>query len=116
MPNRKENWKGIGLVNVSRDARGRFVHWEFITNLFGNRALSMYGSRVTMWERGPARYEFRYGTSYTGTVRELRDAVAFALHFPPKRKIVVVGAREFLDHPQDYGTRGNWIGRPDIDS
>jgi hypothetical protein len=33
MPMKTENWKGWGRVKVSRDTRGRFVHWEFIKNL-----------------------------------------------------------------------------------
>jgi hypothetical protein len=34
MTSRKENWKGLGRVSVSRDERGRFVHWERIVSVF----------------------------------------------------------------------------------
>jgi hypothetical protein len=113
---KSENWKGRGRVSVSRDARGRFVHWERIISVFRGKAVSVYGTAKTKYGSYSARYDLEYGTPQTGTVRELRDAVARALHLPPKRRFTTVGAREFLSHPYDYGTEGHWVGRPDIDS
>jgi hypothetical protein len=118
MATKTENWKGWGRVSVSRDARGRFVHWELIKNLggFGGRAVSVYGRCKTSKGDYSGRYDFEFGTHRTGTVRELRDAIVLSLHQPPRRRHITVPAREFLHNPYAYGSRGHWVGRPDIDS
>ena len=116
MATKTENWKGWGRVSVSRDARGRFVHWERIISVFHGNAVSVYGTAKTKFGRYGARYDLEYGTPSKGTVKELRDAVALALHLPPKKRFTTVGAREFLSHPYDYSAGGHWIGRPDVES
>ena len=117
MISRREDWGKRGEVSVTRDERGRFVHWEFIKNLVGSgKAVSVYGRCRTTFGEYSGRYDFEYGSPSTGTVRDLRDAIAFSLHFPPKRRHITVSASEFLQKPFDYGTRGYWVGRPDIDS
>ena len=116
MATKTENWKGWGRVSVSRDARGRFVHWERIISVFRGNAVSVYGSVRTRHGVYDARYDIEYGSPSTGTVRELRDAIEIAIHLPPKRRFITVGAREFLRHPDQYGERGRWIERPEVES
>ena len=114
---RRENWKGRGNISVTRDARGRFVHWERIISVFRGHAVSVYQTAVTRHGRYEARYDFEYGSSSTGTVRELSDAIAIAMHLPPKRRFVAVGAKEFLKNPGQFGDReGRWVARPEVDS
>jgi hypothetical protein len=118
MTTKSENWKGRGRVSVSRDARGRFAHWELIKNLFEpkSRAVSVYGRCRTTFGEYSARYDFEYGSQSTGSINDVKKAIAYSFHFPPKRRFVTVGASEFLRNPFDYGTRGYWVSRPDIDS
>ena len=56
-------------------------------------------------ERLSGRYEFH------GTGRELYRAIVKAHHFVPK-EFVGVSAREFAQHPEEYGYEGEWL---DID-
>lgn len=116
MANKTENWKGWGRVTVSRDSRGRFVHWERIIPIHLGEIVSVYGTAKTKFGQYSARYDIEYGTPKTGTVRELRDAVALALHLPPTRRFERVGAREFLNRPHDHGTEGRWVERPEVES
>ena len=48
------------------------------------------------------RYEFR------GKGKDLYKAIITAHHFMPKG-FVDVSALKFLEHPEDYGFRGEWI-------
>ena len=115
----RANWKGRGKVSVSRDARGRFVHWERIISVFEGKAVSVYQTAIVRGKRYEARYDFEYGSPRTGTVRDLSNAIAKAMHLPPKRSHprVALGAKEFLDHYYQYGDReGRWVARPEVES
>lgn len=83
----------------------------------GENAVSVYGTVQTRRGRYEGRYDITYGSSKTGTVRDLRDAVALALHLPPRRRFLKVSSRELLSSPLEYGFKeGHWVGRPEVDS
>ena len=48
MTKKTENWKGRVRVSVSRDAKGRFVHWELyvetlIRKTYSGKSIAVYG-------------------------------------------------------------------------
>jgi hypothetical protein len=114
MPYEIESWARRGRVNVSRDARGRFVSWKPIFNPFsygeGEKRVAVYGFCLTDEGKSSRRYEF------SGNGRKLYQAVALAQRMVPRRRFVTVSAEEFLDDPLTYGIGGYWIGRPDVES
>jgi hypothetical protein len=102
-----ENWGRYGRVSVTRDERGRFVHWELyvealIRKTYYGKSIAIYGIGVNRFGRKSRRYEF------FGVGRELEQAVRRAIHLPPKDRFVSVSAREFLDNPYKYGSEGYW--------
>lgn len=106
---RKENWGSRGKVSVTRDERGRFVHWELWVDAIIRKAtygktISVYGVGVNKYGRKSSRYDF------SGTGRELEQAVRTAVHIPPKDRFVRVSARAFLSNPYKYGAEGHWDG------
>ncbi|MBS7631144.1 hypothetical protein KEJ47_06160 [Candidatus Bathyarchaeota archaeon] len=105
---RKENWKGKGRVNVTRDERGRFVHWEpwveyVIRKTTYGKAIAVYGVGVNRFGRQSRRYEF------FGTGRDLERAVRLAYHHPPKGQFMTLSARDFISNPSRYGSEGYWL-------
>jgi hypothetical protein len=106
---RKENWGSRGKVSVTRDERGRFVHWEtwvdaIIRMETYGKTISVYGTAINRFGRKSSRYDF------SGTGRELEQAVRTAVHMPPKGRFVKVSARDFLMNPGRYGSEGHWSG------
>lgn len=104
---RKENWGKRGKVIVTRDERGRFVHWELyyealIRKNYYGKAIAVYGVGVNRFGRASRRYEF------FGRGRELEEAVRRAYHYPPKGQFVSVSASEFNSNPSRYGSEGHW--------
>jgi hypothetical protein len=109
MPTRSEDWKGLGRVSVSRDGRGRFVHWERVTSLFMEKAVTLYQTAITRQGRQEMRYEI------TGSGRDVYRAIAIAMYLPPKRRFTVVEARDFLSNHGMYGdAEARWVARPNV--
>ena len=116
MTRRRENWRGYGRVSVSRDARGRFVSWKRMilkpfSYVSGEKRVAVYGYCVNEeMEQYSARYEF------SGSGRELYEAIIQAHKLVPRNRFVEVSAREFLEDPFEYGTWGRWIDKPEVES
>jgi hypothetical protein len=104
MPRKKEDWRGRGKVEVTRDAKGRFVSWKKAFAVFSGKKIAMYGDCRTKNGTYPARYEF-----YGGTGREYQQCMIIASRLPPRRRYVTVSVDDFLLDPDRYGTRGYWL-------
>jgi hypothetical protein len=101
-----ENWKKYGRVKVSRDAKGRFIHWEKIVRV----------ARQAYWGKTVAVYDSLRRYQFYGSGKDLQKAVIWAHRFPPRRRHVIVSAEEFLANPFKYGEEGMWIGKPEVES
>ena len=116
MTSRRETWRRYGRVSVSRDARGRFVSWKRIvlkpfSYISGEKRVAVYGYCVTEdGEKYSGRYEF------SGSGKELYQAIIQAHSLVPRGRFVEVSAEEFLQEPFDYGVWGRWIDRPEVES
>jgi hypothetical protein len=111
MPTRNETWKGKGQFTVTRDTRGRFIHWVRFVEVavsmsFTGKAVAMYGYSVTREGRASRRYEF-----YGGTGRDLYHCIAYAVNHPPRGRFQSVSVRDFLFNPSKYSRGGYWIDK-----
>jgi hypothetical protein len=102
-------------VTVTKDARGRFVSWRRIAQDFfycsGEKSVAVYGYCVTEdGEKYSGRYEF------SGSGRDLYEAIVQAHELVPRERFVNVSAREFLEDPFEYGVWGRWVDRPEVES
>jgi hypothetical protein len=109
MAKKIESWSKYGRVSVTRDKRGRFVHWELyvealIRKTYYGKSIAIYGIGVNRFGRKSRRYEF------FGVGRELEQAVRRAIHLPPKDRFVNVSAQAFNSNPYRYGAEGHWDG------
>jgi hypothetical protein len=104
MVRRSETWKKYGQVEVTRDEKRRFIHWQKILPVAKGKAVAVYGTFITQDGKDSRRYEF-----YDGTGRETYQSVLLAHEYPPKRRFVSVSAKKFLANPFKYATKGYWI-------
>jgi riboflavin synthase alpha subunit len=85
MTGRIERWERYGRVKVTRDKKGRFIHWEklisVVSELMQGKAVAVYGTCRTKYGTKSRRYEFVGGTG-----RELYECIAWAIHHPPSAR------------------------------
>lgn len=107
--NSTETWRRYGTVEVSRDERGRFLHWEIIS-IISRKQVSVYQNVYT--RRG---VESRRWQLYSRNGMILQRGVITAIHYPPKIRFLTIDAEKLLSNPYQYiDPEARWIGRPEV--
>jgi hypothetical protein len=84
-------------------------YWKWIYHRKGPEAgTRWYKRRVWKTTKALRRVEGKGRYEFSGTGKELYRAIMTGHHYMP-RGYVDVEAREFTEHPGDYGDEGYWI-------
>lgn len=112
MVSKKETWKKYGEVTVSRDSKGRFVHWEkFIPRVFTTKSISVYGNVLSN-----GRVESRRAQVF-GRGRDLQHVMTLLIRHPPKDRFLTIEAEKLSATPHRYlDMEARWLNRPEAES
>lgn len=97
---------------TSEQSVARRSNWNF----FGGKTVPLYCSAKT--KRHPKPYSTRYEFHYTsGKTLYKAIKIAFSGIVPRhEHPFVTCSATDFIKNPYFYGEKGEWVGRPNVES
>lgn len=112
MVSKKETWKKYGEVRVTRDEKGRFVHWlKVIPRAFNTKSVAVYGYVLSK-----GRVESRRAQVF-GRGRDLRIVMPLLIRHPPKSRFLTIKAERLSATPYRYlDMEARWVDRPEAES